>query len=49
MGLRPQPNRRAALPSGQETVKLPPELTILEEVTGRPEFKNKTLAKSQVL
>ena len=40
---------RAALPSGQETVKLPPELTILEEVTGRPEFKNKALAKSQVL
>ena len=30
-------------------VALPPEVTILEEVTGRPEFKNKYLAKCQQL
>ena len=40
---------RAALPMGQETAALPPELTILEEVTGQPAYKNKALAKSQLL
>lgn len=40
---------RAALPMGQETAAFPPELTILEEVTGQPAYKNKALAKSQLL
>lgn len=40
---------RVALPAEQEHVVLPPELTILEEVTGRPEYKNRFLASSQQL
>ena len=32
-----------------ETVKLPPEIEIISEVTGRPEYKNKQLAKTQLL
>lgn len=34
--------------SGEE-ITLPPEITILKEVTGSPEYKNKHLAKTQTL
>lgn len=40
---------RVALPADLAEPILPPELTILEEVTGRPEYKNKALARSQKL
>lgn len=40
---------RVAMPAGQENVVLPAEIKLLEEVTGRPEYKNKYLAKYQVL
>lgn len=40
---------RVAVPSEMGGVVLPPEVTILEEVTGRPEFKNKYLAMCQQL
>ena len=35
--------------SDRDDVVLPPEITVLEEVTGRPEYKNKQLACSQKL
>lgn len=35
--------------AGSDSVKLPPEITVLRDVTGNPDFKNRQLAKSQKL
>ena len=39
---------RAALDDGQ-ALRLPPELTVLREVTGEPQYKNRSLARTQQL
>ena len=40
---------RAALPVGQNTLDVPPQIEILREVTGDPAFKNRQLARHQTL
>ena len=40
---------RAALPVGQNTLAVPPQIEILREVTGDPAFKNRQLARHQTL